>query len=128
MQIPVFAKELGLDSITYQKLRIEKYSPLQELVEETPGFFIGDDRIVYSEALMRPGLKRISKQIKREFYTPAQMVRIVAKIFRIRVFTIRNLPPLLLSIPLVLGNIVGRKVNKKMRRFELWKRLFPRWA
>lgn len=128
MQIPVFAKELGLDSITYQKLRIENYSPLQELVEETPGFFIGDDRIVYSEELMRAGLKRISKQITREFYTPAQMVRIVTKIFRIRVFTIRNIPPLLLSIPLVLGNIVGRKVNKKMRRFELWKRLFPRWA
>ncbi|MBM3299284.1 MAG: B12-binding domain-containing radical SAM protein, partial [Deltaproteobacteria bacterium] len=53
MQIPVFANELGLDSITYQKLRVEKYSPLKELVETTPGYWIGDDHIVYSESLGR---------------------------------------------------------------------------
>ena len=50
MRIPVFARELNLDSITYQKLRIEKYSPLRELVETTPGYYIGDDRIVYARA------------------------------------------------------------------------------
>jgi radical SAM superfamily enzyme YgiQ (UPF0313 family) len=128
MRIPDFAKELGLDSITYQKLRIERYSPLRELVEQAPGYFIGDDRIVYSEALMRPGLKRISKQITRRFYTPAQLLKILRKIFRIRLFTIRNVPPLLLSVPILLGNITGRKINKTMRRYQLWKRLFPRWA
>jgi radical SAM superfamily enzyme YgiQ (UPF0313 family) len=128
MQIPGFAKELGLHSITYQKLRIEKYSPLTELVKATPGYYIGDDTILYSERLGRPGLKRISKQITREFYTSAQLLKISWKLFAIRLFTFRNLFPFLLSLPVVLVNMIGRKVDKKLRRFPLWRRLFPSWA
>lgn len=125
MQIPTFAQELGLDSITYQKLRVEKYSPLKELVEATPGYWIGDDRIVYCEGLGRPGLKRISHQITRQFYTPSQLVRIARKIFHIGLFTSQNVLPLLLSVPIVLANMIGRKVDKKMRRFAFWSRLLP---
>lgn len=125
MQIPVFAKELGLDSITYQKLRIEAYSPLKELVESTPGYYIGDDHIVYREGIGRPGLKRISSQITREFYTPAQLLRIVRKLFRIGLFVPRNVAPLLLALPFVLAHTVGRKVKKSLRRLSVWRRLFP---
>ena len=39
-QIPVFAKELGLDSISYQKLRIEKYSPLKDAVRNGKLFYV----------------------------------------------------------------------------------------
>ncbi len=124
MQIPVFAQELGLDSITYQKLRIEKYSPLKELVEATPGYFIGDDRIVYSEELRRPGLKRISRQITRKFYTPAQVWKIIGKAFRIGLFSRQMFLPLMLSLPIVLGNTVARKVTKFGRRLDLPGRLF----
>jgi len=116
MQIPVFARELGLDSITYQKLRIEKYSPLKELAEATPGYFVGDDRILYREGVGRPGLKRISASITRQFYTPAQLLRIVRKIFHIGLFLPGSMAPLVLSLPIVLGRAVGRKVDKMMRR------------
>ncbi|MBI5571224.1 MAG: B12-binding domain-containing radical SAM protein [Desulfomonile tiedjei] len=125
MQIPVFAKELGLDSITYQKLRIEKYSPLKELVDVTPGYFIGDDRILYREGIGRPGLKRISSQITRQFYTPAQLLRIARKLLRVRLFMPSNVAPLALALPMVLALTIGRKVNKTMRRFPLWHRLRP---
>lgn len=125
MQIPAFAKELGLDSITYQKLRIERYSPLKELVEATPGYYVGDDRIVYREGVGRPGLKRISAQITRQFYTPAQLLKIIWKIFHIRLFVPRNIAPLLLAVPMVLGHTIGRKVDKKMSRFPFWRRLIP---
>lgn len=128
MQIPLFAQELGLDSLTYQKLRIEKYSPLKDLVEQTPGYFIGDDHIVYSEKFRRKDLKRIARQITRTFYTPAKCLAIAAKLFHVRLFGIRHVAPLVLCIPVVLADVAGRKVNKTMRRFELWKRLFPRWA
>ena len=37
LYIPKFAKELKLDSISFQKLRIEKFSPLKEVVEADPG-------------------------------------------------------------------------------------------
>ena len=125
MRIPVFAKELGLDSISYQKLRIEKYSPLRELVESTPGYYVGDDRIVYREGVGRPGLKRIASRITRQFYTPPQVLRITRKLFSTGVFLPKNIAPLLLAIPFVLAHSISFKINKYMRRFPLWRRLIP---
>lgn len=125
MRIPVFAKELGLDSISYQKLRIEKYSPLKELVESTPGYYVGDDRIVYREGIGRPGLKRISSRITRKFYTPAQVLRTGWKLFSTGLFVPRSIGPLLLCLPIMLAHGIGYKVNKIMRRYTLWRRLIP---
>jgi len=123
MQIPVFAKELGLDSITYQKLRIEKYSALTDLAANTPGYYVGDDRIVYREGVGRAGLKRISSQITRKFYSPLQLLKIGRKFFRSGLFIPRNIPPLLFAVPVVLGRTVGRKVDKLMNRFAFWRRM-----
>jgi anaerobic magnesium-protoporphyrin IX monomethyl ester cyclase len=123
LQIPIFARELGLDSITYQKLRIERYSPLRQLVEETPGYYIGDDNIVYQEGHGRPYLKRISSQITRKFYTPTRLLSIGKKLISVGVFKPRSVVPLVLSLPVVLANTVGRKINKQMKRSSLWRRL-----
>ncbi|MFH1115291.1 MAG: radical SAM protein [Pseudomonadota bacterium] len=121
MQIPVFARELGLDSITYQKLRIEKYSPLKELVESNPNYFIGDDSIVYSKALGRPGLKRIAKRITRDFYTPTQLYRTTRKVMNIGLLNPKSFPALFMSLPVLLAKAVGRKVSKKVKRSNLWR-------
>ncbi len=123
MQIPVYAKELGLDSITYQKLRIERYSPLKELVETTPGWYIGDDNIVYREGIGRPGLKRISAQITRKFYTPNQLLKTGSKMVKVGLFTRRSITPLMIAAPFILGHTVQRKLAKKMRGFAFWRRL-----
>lgn len=116
MQIPVFSKELGLDSITYQKLRVEKYSPLKDQVAAYPGYYVGDDTIVYSEHLGRQGLKRISRQIRRKFYTPTQVWRAAAKLFRIGVLDSRDIPTLALSAGVLLGQSFSRSVNKAVKR------------
>jgi len=121
MQIPVFARELGLDSITYQKLRIEKYSPLKDLVESAPGYFIGDDSIVYSKTLGRQGLKRIAKQITRDFYTPSQLYRTTRKVMNIGLLNPKSFPAVFLSLPVLLAKAVARKVSKKVRRSDLWR-------
>ncbi|NIM21551.1 MAG: radical SAM protein, partial [Candidatus Latescibacteria bacterium] len=39
LYIPKFAKEIKLDSITFQKLRIERFSALKAVVEQTPGYY-----------------------------------------------------------------------------------------
>ncbi len=125
MRIPVFAKELGLDSISYQKLRIEKYSPLKELVESTPGYYVGDDRIVYREGVGRPGLKRISARITRKFYTPVQLAKTGWKLFSTGLFVRADMGPLLLGLPVMAAHGVAYKVNKIMNRFSFWRRLIP---
>ena len=56
LYIPKFAKEIKLDSISFQKLRVEKFSPLKEMVESTPGYYF--NRIggsVYSDQLRAEG-------------------------------------------------------------------------
>ena len=87
LYIPKFAKELKLDSISFQKLRIEKFSPLKEVVETTPGYYykhIGGP--VYSDRFGPEELKRIRNQIRSAFYDLPQILRIAHKAWRIGLF------------------------------------------
>ncbi len=123
MQIPVFAKELGLDSISYQKLRIERHSPLRALAEATPGYYIGDDGILYREGIGRPGLKRMSARITRRFYTPTQLLQIARKVWSTRLFTRRMIFLLVFALPMMVFQSVGRGLRKNMKRSPFWRRL-----
>lgn len=117
LYIARFAREIGLDTISYQKLRIEKFSPLKEVVESTPGYYYG--RIgghVYSDRYGREELKRIRSRISREFYTPRQLLRIVKKARRIGLVTPRDVVVPLLKLPLLLGSVAVGKTHKKRQR------------
>src|ERR1035437_1003734 len=71
--IAQFAKELKLDSISFQKLRIEKYSPMKEVIENTPGYYYtASHGSVYSDLYSLKDLKRIRNRIKFRFYTLGQ--------------------------------------------------------
>jgi len=125
MEIPAFAQELGLDSISYQKLRIEKYSPLRAVVEDTPGYYIGDDTIVYSYELGRKGLKKISHRIRRRFYTPWQLYRTARKLVRLGVLNNQNFGSVLLMLPFLMAAAAGRKITKAAQRSRILSRLRP---
>lgn len=60
LYIAQFAKELNLDTISFKKLNIEKYSLFAEIVDNTPGYYydkIGD--AVYSGWYIKEDLKRM---------------------------------------------------------------------
>lgn len=117
LYIAKFAREIGLDTISYQKLRIEKFSPLKEVVESTPGYHY--ERVgghVYSDRYGREELKRIRSRISREFYTPGQLLRIVQKARRIGLVTARDVVVPLLKLPVLLGSLAIGKAQKKKRR------------
>lgn len=123
MEIPTFAQELGLDSISYQKLRIEKYSPLRELVENSPGYYIGDDTIVYSYRMGRKGLKRISRRIRRRFYTPWQLYRIARKLVHLGVLNNENFRSVIFMLPFLMAAAMGRKLTKAAERSRILAKL-----
>lgn len=125
LAIPSFAQELGLDSITYQKLRAERYSSIHDLVARNSDYFVGDDNIVYSHKLRYAGLEALAHQITRRFYTPGQVLKIVKKLLAIRFITPQTLLSLLLGFPLILANLVGREIHKKLRKYSLWLKFFP---
>jgi anaerobic magnesium-protoporphyrin IX monomethyl ester cyclase len=114
LYIPKFAKELKLDSISFQKLRIEKFSPLKEVVESTPGYYfyrIGGP--VYSDRYGKKELKKIRNRIKHQFYNPAQCIHIVRKASRLGLWGWRDLVVALPNIPSLIYKFVERKMRKK---------------
>ncbi|MDI6450350.1 B12-binding domain-containing radical SAM protein [Anaerobaca lacustris] len=117
LYIAKFAKEIGLDTISFHKLRVEKFSPLKELVESTPGYHYG--RIgghVYSDRYGREGLKRIRNRIRAGFYDPAQLLHIAKKARRIGLADGRDLAGVLPRLPVLLYRLATRKRRKKRQR------------
>jgi magnesium-protoporphyrin IX monomethyl ester (oxidative) cyclase len=110
LYIPTFAKEIKLDSISFQKLRIEKFSPLQEVVEQTPGYYF--NRIggsVYSDRHGRKELKQIRNRIRSEFYDLPQIFHIIRKARRIGLADGHDLTNALLKLPFLMYGLTRRK-------------------
>ncbi|OHB60684.1 MAG: hypothetical protein A2Y12_04890 [Planctomycetes bacterium GWF2_42_9] len=77
MAIPKFARELGVHMINLSKLRLDKFTPLRELVESTPGYWISKKGNVYSKEYDRERLRKIRKRIRNDFFfRPLQFFRI----------------------------------------------------
>jgi hypothetical protein len=113
LYIPKFAKEIKLDSISFQKLRVEKFSPLKEVVEATPGYHC--DHIggpVYSDRYGLKELKQIRNRIRSGFYDPAQIGRIVRKAVRTKFITGRDLRVLLPHLPVLMYRLAKREIQK----------------
>jgi len=115
LYIPKFAKEIKLDSISFQKLRVEKFSPLKEVVEETPGYYynrIGGS--VYSDLYGRKELKQIKNRIRSEFYDLPQVIHIIRKARRIGLVGGRDLMNAFLKLPLIMYGLARRTTRKRL--------------
>jgi radical SAM superfamily enzyme YgiQ (UPF0313 family) len=114
LYIARFAKEIGLDSINFHKLRIEKFSPLKDVVEATPGYHY--ERIggpVYSDRYGLKDLKRIRNQIRSRFYDAGQLVRIARKAHRIGLANGNDFAGALPRLPVLLYRLATRNGHKK---------------
>jgi len=112
MCIPKFAKEIKVDSISYNKLRIDKYSALKELAEKTPGYHITDKGELYSDMYSHPALKKIGKKIRFSFYTLPRLLKIAWKMNIVRFYTFKDIMSFLIVSPFVLKNIVVKEIQK----------------
>jgi magnesium-protoporphyrin IX monomethyl ester (oxidative) cyclase len=115
LYIPKFAKEIKLDSISFQKLRVEKFSPLKEVVEETPGYYynrVGGS--VYSDLYGRKELKQIRNRIRSEFYDLPQVIHIIRKARRIGLVGDRDLIKTFLKLPLVIYGLARRTIRRPL--------------
>ncbi len=112
--IAKFAKELKLETISFQKLRIEKFSPLKEVVENTAGYFY--NRIggaVYSDRYNRKALKRIRNRIRSGFYDFRQIRLILRKVYKSRLLTLPEFAQIFARLPNILFRMLKRKIKKK---------------
>ena len=112
LYIAEFAKEIGIDSITFLKLRIEKFSPLKELVINTPGYHIANNGAVYSDNYSYDQLKKIGRKIKFSFYTPKRFMHMFKKCFQIKFFTFSDVGSLAVTLPRVIVALIRRDIEK----------------
>lgn len=113
LYIAKFAKEIGVDVIACNKLRIEKFSPLRELAEKTPGYHVTERGELYSDMYSHAALKKIGKRIKFSFYTPLRFVKILWKnIFITKFFTFGELASVFISAPRLIAGVIIREKQK----------------
>jgi radical SAM superfamily enzyme YgiQ (UPF0313 family) len=112
--IPQFAKEIGADSISFLKLQARKFSPIKEIVEKTPGYYLTPSGFVYSDRYSLDDLNRIKKEIKKSFYSPSRIYKMIRKLYRTRFVTLTDLLFVLIPrIPSLLYRLIAREVEKK---------------
>ena len=121
--IAKFATEINVDSITFQKLRIEKYSPLKQIAEATPGYHVTDRGELYSDMYSHAKLKKIGKKIKFSFYTPIKLLKIGNKFLKVKFLTASEIISFVIVGPLILKGVIAREIQKN-RLGDSLKRIF----
>ncbi|MFA5271950.1 MAG: radical SAM protein [Candidatus Omnitrophota bacterium] len=113
LEIGKFAKEIGVDSIACNKLRIEKFSPLRELALNTPGYHVTYRGELYSDTYSHATLKKIGRRIKFTFYTPFRYVKILWKIvFVVKFFTFKEILSFLFVAPRIYLSVMAREIRR----------------
>jgi len=123
LYIAQFAKEINLDSITFQKLRIEKFSPLREIAEKTAGYHVTDRGELYSDLYSHAVLKKIGRKIKFSFYTPKILFKIMRKFIAVKFFRFEDIFSLFRAGPYLLNGVLKREIGKN-RLGDSIKRIF----
>ncbi|TET34346.1 MAG: B12-binding domain-containing radical SAM protein [Planctomycetota bacterium] len=79
LSIVPFARRVGLDIISLNRLRYEKHSRLGELIDADSDVFVGPDGGVYSSEFGKEELTELLKKITLRFYDAPQVLRIMRK-------------------------------------------------
>lgn len=113
-----FARELGVDLIHVSRLRVEPYSGLAGLIEQTPGYHVDGDGFVYSDRYSSQHIADLRKQIDRRFHSPLHVTGVVLRI--IRIAHGRMKAKAALTIPFFLTLLIAKQVVRKVRHWLGW--------
>ncbi len=83
LEIVPFAREIGVDLISPNRLRYEKYSELAHLLEDYDEYYVGEANRIYSKTYGPRDINRIVKRISSEFFNARQVCAIAGKGIRI---------------------------------------------
>ncbi len=83
LEIVSFAREVGIDLISPNRLRYEKYSGLARLLEDNDEYYVGEGNRIYSRRYGPREINRIVKRISSGFFDRGQIWAIVRKGLRI---------------------------------------------
>lgn len=111
LQVVPFAREIGIDLISPNRLRYEKYSGLARLVDESDDYYVGEGNRVFSTWYGPADINRIVKRISSGFFDRRQMWAVARKGLRI------GFPGWLFYLHLIFGlpRIISRAKRRRKR-------------
>jgi radical SAM superfamily enzyme YgiQ (UPF0313 family) len=119
VSIADLATELGVHTITLNRLRVDKFTPLRKEIEGVSGYRISSNGYVYSPGFDRKRLLRIRDRIRNRFiYRPAQITKVLSALNECEIVTYGQMLRFCLRAPLFLYDYVihvGDKVRKRLR-------------
>jgi anaerobic magnesium-protoporphyrin IX monomethyl ester cyclase len=119
MAIPKFARELGVHMINLSMLRVDKFTPLRQLVESTPGYWINEKGNVYSREFDRERLRHICNQIRNRFmFRPGQLAKTLTAVHNCNILTYWQMAKLGLISPLFFLDYVVHRSRKTFSRLR----------
>ncbi|UCF04185.1 MAG: B12-binding domain-containing radical SAM protein [bacterium] len=83
LEIVSYAREIGIDLISPNRLRYEKFSGLARLLEDYDDYYVGEANRIYSKRYGPEEINRIVKGISSGFFNREQLWKIVMKGLRI---------------------------------------------
>ncbi|HUV86991.1 MAG TPA: hypothetical protein VMX79_07745, partial [bacterium] len=106
-----FAREIGIDLISPNRLRYEKYSGLARLVDESDDYYVGEGNRVFSTWYGPDDINRIVKRISSGFFDRRQMWAVARKGLRI------GFPGWIFYLHLIFGlpRIISRAKRRRKR-------------
>jgi anaerobic magnesium-protoporphyrin IX monomethyl ester cyclase len=113
LEIAPYAKDIGVDLISPNRLRYEKYSGLVQMLEESDDYYVGEGNRIYSKKYGPHEINRIVKRISSEFFDARQIRAIARKGLKIGFPGWRFYGHLVFGLP----RIVSR--TKKQRKSRL---------
>ena len=119
LAIADLARDLGVHTITLNRLRVDAFTPLRKQIEALPGYRISPNGYVYSPEFDRKRLLRIRNRIRNRFlYRPGQMIKLLTAANNSEILTYRQMAYFALRGPLFLYDYtahLGHKVLKELR-------------
>jgi radical SAM superfamily enzyme YgiQ (UPF0313 family) len=110
LEIVMFARELGVDTLGLSVLRATKFSPLRDMVKGLDEYHIDEKSgKVYSDMLSIDDLQQIRRDVNRSFFSNAHILRVLRKAAIHRVLTAGLVGKLLLYT-------ARRKVRKMAKK------------
>ncbi len=113
LQIVPFAREIGIDLISPNRLRYEKYSGLARLVDESDDYYVGEGNRVFSKRYGPDDINRIVKRISSGFLDRRHIWAVVRKGLRIGFPGWKFYPHVVFGLPRIISR--AKKRRKHLR-------------
>jgi anaerobic magnesium-protoporphyrin IX monomethyl ester cyclase len=113
LSIADLAIELGVHTISLNRLRVDKFTPLRKEIEGVPGYRISANGYVYSPDFDRKRLLRIRDRIRNRFiYRPKHIARMLSTMNACEIISYRDMLMFASRAPLFLYDYLLHLVQK----------------